>query len=72
VKKELGDLVRKSVEDTLNTLLDEEIDRLKNAKRYERTEERIDTRAGHYTRKLGTKAGEVSNIKSSVASYIAF
>ena len=60
VKKELGDLVRQSVEDTLNTLLDEEADRLTNAKRYERTGERIDTRAGHYTRKLGTKAGEVT------------
>lgn len=60
VKKELGDLVRQSVEDTLNTLLDEEADRLTNAKRYERTEGRLDTRAGHYTRKLGTKAGEVN------------
>ena len=60
VKKELGDLVRQSVEDTLNALLDEEADRLTNAKRYERTEERLDTRAGYYTRKLGTKAGEVT------------
>jgi transposase-like protein len=60
VKKELGDLVRQSVEDTLNTLLDEEADRLTNAKRYERSEGRLDTRAGYYTRKLGTKAGEVN------------
>jgi transposase-like protein len=29
------------------------------AKRYERTAERIDTRAGSYERKLQTKAGEV-------------
>ncbi len=28
--------------------------------RYERTAERTDTRAGHYTRKLQTKAGEVT------------
>jgi transposase-like protein len=30
-----------------------------NAQRYERTEVRRDTRAGHYERKLQTKAGEV-------------
>lgn len=59
IKKELGDLVRQSVEDTLNTMLDEEADRLTNAKRYERSEGRLDTRAGHYKRKLLTKAGEV-------------
>ncbi len=59
IKQELGDLVRQSVEDTLNTLLDEEADRLTNASRYERTEGRLDTRAGSYKRKLLTKAGEV-------------
>ena len=59
IKQELGEMVRKSVEDTLNTLLDEEADRLTNATRYERTENRLDTRAGHYKRKLWTKAGEV-------------
>ena len=37
IKEELGEMVRQSVEDTLNTLLDEEADRLTNAKRYERT-----------------------------------
>jgi len=59
IKQELGDLVRQSVEDTLNTMLDEEADRLTNASRYERTEGRLDTRAGSYKRKLLTKAGEV-------------
>lgn len=59
IKQELGDLVRQSVEDTLNALLDEEADRLTNASRYERTEERLDTRAGSYKRKLLTQAGEV-------------
>jgi len=34
IKQELGDLVRQSVEDTLNALLDEEADRLTNASRY--------------------------------------
>lgn len=59
IKGELGNLVRQSVEDTLNALLDAEADRLTNASRYERTEGRKDTRAGSYHRKLMTKAGEV-------------
>ena len=59
IKDELNELVRKSVEETLNTLLDEEADRLTNARRYERTTARKDTRAGHYKRKLLTRAGEV-------------
>ena len=32
---------------------------IKHARKYERTEERADKRAGHYKRKLLTKAGEV-------------
>ena len=59
IKQELGSMVLQSVEDVLNTLLDEEADRLTNATRYERTEGRKDTRAGHYKRKLLTKAGMV-------------
>jgi transposase-like protein len=39
--------------------LDAEADRLCQASRYERTEKRRDTRAGHYTRNLSTKAGDV-------------
>ena len=50
--------MRGSVEETLNALLDAEADRLCNAQRYERSEARRDTRAGHYERKLHTKAGE--------------
>ena len=60
IKQELGELVRESVEKTLNELLDQEADRLTNARRYERNEERVDTRAGSYSRKLLTKAGEVT------------
>ena len=59
MKSQLGQLVLQSVEDTLNELLDAEADRLCQAQRYERTEGRTDTRAGHYRRKLHTKAGEV-------------
>jgi transposase-like protein len=56
----VAEVVRSSVEETLNGLLEAEADRLCGAQRYERSPERTDTRAGHYTRKLGTKAGEVS------------
>lgn len=59
VKDHLGEIVRGTVQETLNNLLDEEADRLCRAKRYERTDERKDTRAGYYNRKLHTKAGEV-------------
>jgi len=60
IKDHLGELVRGSVEDTLNTLLEAEADQMCNAARYERTEARRDTRAGSYDRKLHTKAGEVN------------
>jgi len=60
VKKHLGEMVRSTVEETLNELLDAEADRLCNARRYERTSERRDTRAGSYKRSLETKAGKVT------------
>jgi putative transposase len=60
VKAHLGELVRQSVEETINGLLDAEADRLCQAKRYERKETRADTRAGHYTRDLQTQAGKVA------------
>jgi len=59
VQQHLGELVRQSVEETLNGLLDAEADRLCGARRYERSADRQDTRAGHYSRRLHTKAGEV-------------
>ncbi len=59
LNKHLDKVVRGTVERTLNELLDAEADRLCGAGRYERTEARKDTRAGHYTRKLETKAGQV-------------
>lgn len=59
VKNQLGELVRGTVEETLNELLDKEADRLCGAGRYERSENRKDTRAGSYERKLQTKAGTV-------------
>lgn len=53
-------VVRDSVEQTLNGLLEAEADELCGARRYERSLERLDTRAGHYDRQLQTKAGEVT------------
>jgi putative transposase len=55
----LSTIVRDTVEETLNGLLEAEADELCRAKRYERSPERVDTRAGHYERTLLTKAGEV-------------
>ena len=62
IKGHLDRVVRGTVEETLNALLDAEADRLCNAQRYERTEARRDTRAGHYERNLETKAGEVTTV----------
>jgi transposase-like protein len=59
IRSHLDRVVRGSVEETLNALLDAKADRLCNAQRYERSAARRDTRAGHYERKLQTKAGEV-------------
>lgn len=58
-KSHIGKMVRSTVEETLNDMLDAEADQLCNAKRYERTEARTSGRAGHYKRKLHTTSGEV-------------
>ena len=58
-KDHLGEMVRTTVEETLNSMLDAEADELCGAKKFERSADRVDTRAGHYERSLHTKAGEV-------------
>jgi len=60
IKDELKELVRNSVEETLNGLLDQEAAQLTQAGKYERTENRQGYRSGKYTRKLGTTSGEVT------------
>jgi transposase-like protein len=60
VNDHLKAVVRSTVEETLNAMLDAEADALCRAKRYERTEDRADTRAGHYERSLETTAGPVT------------
>ena len=59
IKDHLGEMVRGTIEEALNAMLDAEADRLCGASRYERSEDRQDTRAGTYERSLHTKAGEV-------------
>jgi putative transposase len=59
IKQELKELVRHSVEETLNNLLEQEAEELTNAGRYERSEERKGYRSGHYERNLTTTSGEV-------------
>jgi putative transposase len=59
IRSHLDRVVRGTVEETLNALLDAEADRLCNAQRYERSAARRDSHAGHYERGLQTKAGEV-------------
>jgi putative transposase len=60
VRGHLAEMVRGSVEQTLNAMLESEAVELCKARRYERTAARASTRAGHYERKLGTQAGEVT------------
>ena len=60
IKNNLQDLVRSSVEETLNALLDHEADELVNANKYERSELRQGYRSGHYSRTLATTSGEVT------------
>ena len=47
IRDHLGRLVRSTVEETLNGLLDAEADRLCNAEKHQRNSARKDTRAGH-------------------------
>jgi len=59
VKRELGEVLRETVEEMLNKLLHAEADELCKAGRYERTPDWVDTGACSYERNLETGAGEV-------------
>ena len=59
IRSHLDEVVRGTVEETLNAMLDAEADEIGHAQRYEHSPDRVDTRAGSYKRKLHTKAGEV-------------
>ena len=59
LKNDLKGVIRKTIEETLNTMLDEVAAELCNAEKHERTDERKNYRSGHYQRKLLTTSGEV-------------
>ncbi len=59
LRDHVSEVVRQSVEETLNGLLEAEADALCQARRYERNAERASTRAGHYSRELQTRVGKV-------------
>ena len=60
IKGQLKELVRGSVEETLNELLEKEAESLTQAARYERSEARHGYRSGHYDRNLTTTSGNVT------------
>ena len=60
IKGQIKELVRGSVEETLNELLDAEAEKLTQAARYERSEVRQGYRSGHYARNLTTTSGDVT------------
>lgn len=60
IRDDLEELVRQTVEDTLNGLLEEEADDLAGAERHERTAGREAYRAGRCDRKLVTTSGEAT------------
>ena len=60
IKGQLKELVRGSVEETLNELLEQEAEKLTQAARYERNEARQGYRSGHYDRNLTTTSGDVT------------
>ncbi len=60
IKGQIKELVRISVEETLNEVLEAEADKLTQAARYERSEARHGYRSGHYDRKLTTTSGDVT------------
>lgn len=60
IHNELKDLVRNSVEKTLNELLDKEADQLVNAEKYERSGICKGYRFGHYSRNFNTTLSDVT------------
>lgn len=59
IKLDLKDLVRNSAEETLNALLDKEIDELVNTEKYECFSEYLGYRSCYYKRNCHTTAGDV-------------
>ena len=60
IKDRIKELVRGSVEEALNELLENEAEKLTQAARYERNEQRQGYRSSHYNRNLATTSGDVA------------
>ena len=60
IKGQLKELVRGSVEETLNELLEAEAEKLTQAARYERNEQRQGYWSGYCSRNLTTTSGDVT------------
>lgn len=60
LESDLRELVRKTIEETINAMLDDEADQLVGAGPYERTDERAAYRTGHYERGFTTTSGQVA------------
>ena len=60
VKGKMRKLVRRTIEETINAMLDEEADQMVGAGPYERTDERAAYRAGYYERGFTTTPDQVT------------
>ena len=60
IKGQIKELVRGSVEETLNELLEAEAEKTTQAARYARNEQRQGYRSGHYKRNLTTTSEDVT------------
>ena len=60
IKGQIKELVRGSVEETLNELLERETESLIQVAQYERNEARQGYRSGHHDRNLTTISGDVT------------
>ena len=70
IRDHLGEMVRGAVEETLNALLDAEADELCGAGRYQRSAERVDTRAGSYDRIAEQgRRGQVAGPEAAAAGF---
>lgn len=60
IKGQIKELVRCSIEETLNELLEAETEKLTQAARYKRSEARQGYHSGYYDRNLTTTSGDVT------------
>ena len=64
IEGKIKELVRGSVEETLNELLEAEAEKLTQAAKYERSDERRGYRSGHYSRNLTTLPTSVTTMST--------